>query len=178
MKKGASISRCDSIGLFRPFYQARLGECACRAEQNGRTPVYPVNSNSGPAALCLSTGYGCPKRTSTARTNGVRSEIARKPIISVQDEHARRGNVDDADADSAGREMGSIKHHLSINDQRQRLPRFARRVRERDHLSQEKTGNLPSPLPAVERQLDFSPVHWDFGVPITLSSTGLAQAAC
>jgi hypothetical protein len=26
----------------------------------------------------------------------------------------------------------------------------------RDHLHQEKTGNLPSPLPAVERQLDFS----------------------
>src|ERR671913_118692 len=26
----------------------------------------------------------------------------------------------------------------------------------RDHLRQEKTGDLPSPLPAVERQLDFS----------------------
>jgi hypothetical protein len=26
----------------------------------------------------------------------------------------------------------------------------------RDHLLQEKTGNLPSPLPAVERQLDFA----------------------
>jgi hypothetical protein len=26
----------------------------------------------------------------------------------------------------------------------------------RDHLRQEKTGNLPSPLPAVARQLDFS----------------------
>ena len=26
----------------------------------------------------------------------------------------------------------------------------------RDHLRQEKTGNLPSVLPAVERQLDFS----------------------
>src|ERR671910_2869956 len=26
----------------------------------------------------------------------------------------------------------------------------------RDHLRQEKTGNLPSPLPAVERQLEFS----------------------
>ena len=26
----------------------------------------------------------------------------------------------------------------------------------RDHLRQEKTGNLPSPLPAVGRQLDFS----------------------
>jgi hypothetical protein len=25
-----------------------------------------------------------------------------------------------------------------------------------DHLRQEKTGNLPSPLPAVERQFDFS----------------------
>jgi hypothetical protein len=26
----------------------------------------------------------------------------------------------------------------------------------RDHLRQEKTGNLPAPLPAVERQLEFS----------------------
>jgi hypothetical protein len=26
----------------------------------------------------------------------------------------------------------------------------------RDHLRQEKTGNLPSPLPEVERQVDFS----------------------
>ena len=26
----------------------------------------------------------------------------------------------------------------------------------RDHPGQEKTGNLPSPLPAIERQLDFS----------------------
>jgi hypothetical protein len=26
----------------------------------------------------------------------------------------------------------------------------------RDHLRQEKTGNLPSPLPGIERQLDFS----------------------
>ncbi len=26
----------------------------------------------------------------------------------------------------------------------------------RDHLRQEKTGNLPSPLPAVERQFDFA----------------------
>ena len=26
----------------------------------------------------------------------------------------------------------------------------------RDHLRQEKTGNLPSPLPAIERQVDFS----------------------
>ena len=26
----------------------------------------------------------------------------------------------------------------------------------RDHLRQEKTGNLPSPLPETERQLDFS----------------------
>jgi hypothetical protein len=26
----------------------------------------------------------------------------------------------------------------------------------RDHLRQEKTGNLPSPLPPVQRQLDFS----------------------
>ncbi len=30
------------------------------------------------------------------------------------------------------------------------------RIEMRDHLRQEKTGNLPSPLPAVDRQLDFS----------------------
>ncbi len=29
-------------------------------------------------------------------------------------------------------------------------------VEMRDHFRQEKTGNLPSPLPTVERQLDFS----------------------
>jgi hypothetical protein len=29
-------------------------------------------------------------------------------------------------------------------------------IETRDHLRQEKTGNLPSPLPAVERQLAFS----------------------
>jgi hypothetical protein len=29
-------------------------------------------------------------------------------------------------------------------------------IQMRDHLRQEKTGNLPSPLPPVERQLDFS----------------------
>jgi hypothetical protein len=29
-------------------------------------------------------------------------------------------------------------------------------IETRDHLRQEKTGNLPSPLPAAERQLDFS----------------------
>ena len=29
-------------------------------------------------------------------------------------------------------------------------------IQMRDHLRQEKTGNLPSALPAVERQLDFS----------------------
>jgi hypothetical protein len=30
------------------------------------------------------------------------------------------------------------------------------RIEMRDHLRQEKTGDLPSPLPAVERQVDFS----------------------
>src|SRR5215207_3885434 len=29
-------------------------------------------------------------------------------------------------------------------------------IKMRDHLRQEKTGNLPSPLPAIERQVDFS----------------------
>jgi hypothetical protein len=35
----------------------------------------------------------------------------------------------------------------------QRLPLT---IEMRDHLRQEKTGNLPSPLPETERQLDFS----------------------
>ena len=30
------------------------------------------------------------------------------------------------------------------------------KIEMRDHLRQEKTGTLPSPLPALERQLDFS----------------------
>ncbi len=29
-------------------------------------------------------------------------------------------------------------------------------IKMRDHLRQEKTGNLPSPLPELERQLDFT----------------------
>ena len=37
----------------------------------------------------------------------------------------------------------------------------------RDHLRQEKTGNLPSALPAVERQLDFSNGTLGSGAPIT-----------
>src|SRR3954466_6362390 len=37
----------------------------------------------------------------------------------------------------------------------------------RDHLRQEKTGNLPSPLPEVPRQLDFAVGPWDCGGRIT-----------
>ena len=40
----------------------------------------------------------------------------------------------------------------------------------RDHLRQEKTGNLPSPLPEVARQRDFSAgTSLDCGVPMTSS---------
>src|SRR4051812_8356925 len=47
----------------------------------------------------------------------------------------------------------------------------------RDHLRQEKTGNLRSPLPAIERQLDFSTGHSNSGAPITSSSTTATAAS-
>src|SRR5918993_2312648 len=47
----------------------------------------------------------------------------------------------------------------------------------RDHLRQEKTGDLPSPLPAVERQLDFSAGTLGLWGPITSSSTTGADAS-
>src|SRR5829696_8661865 len=49
-------------------------------------------------------------------------------------------------------------------------------IQMRDHLRQEKTGNLPSPLPQIERQLDFS-TRSGFGVQITSSSTTAMTAS-
>lgn len=54
-------------------------------------------------------------------------------------------------------EWGTVTAELVENDATRSLLRMLPLTIEmRDHLRQEKTGNLPSPLPAVERQLDFS----------------------
>ena len=54
-------------------------------------------------------------------------------------------------------EWGSVAAELAGNDATRSLIRMLPLTIEmRDHLRQEKTGNLPSPLPAIERQLDFS----------------------
>ena len=54
-------------------------------------------------------------------------------------------------------EWGMVSAELVDNDATRSLVQMLPLTIEmRDHLRQEKTGNLPSPLPAVERQLDFS----------------------
>ena len=54
-------------------------------------------------------------------------------------------------------EWGQVTAELTSNDATRSLVRMLPLTIEmRDHLRQEKTGNLPSALPAVERQLDFS----------------------
>jgi hypothetical protein len=54
-------------------------------------------------------------------------------------------------------DWGKVSAELVDNDATRSLIRMLPLTIEmRDHLRQEKTGNLPSPLPAVERQLDFS----------------------
>src|ERR671917_449187 len=54
-------------------------------------------------------------------------------------------------------DWGRVTAELVGNDATRALVRMLPLTIEmRDHLRQEKTGNLPSPLPAVERQLDFS----------------------
>ena len=62
-------------------------------------------------------------------------------------------------------EWGKVTGELVDNIATQSLVRMLPLTIEmRDHLRQEKTGNLPSPLPAVERQLDFSTGtlgHWN-----------------
>jgi hypothetical protein len=52
---------------------------------------------------------------------------------------------------------GKVTAELVDNDATRSLIRMLPiTIDMRDHLRQEKTGNLPSALPAVERQLDFS----------------------
>ena len=54
-------------------------------------------------------------------------------------------------------EWGKISAELVDNDATRSLVQMLPLTIEmRDHLRQEKTGTLPAPLPAVERQLDFS----------------------
>src|ERR687898_488122 len=54
-------------------------------------------------------------------------------------------------------DWGRVTAELVDNDATRALVRMLPLTIEmRDHLRQEKTGDLPSPLPAVERQLDFS----------------------
>jgi hypothetical protein len=54
-------------------------------------------------------------------------------------------------------DWGTITAELADNDATRSLVRMLPLTIEMlDHLRQEKTGNLPSPLPAVGRQLDFS----------------------
>ena len=54
-------------------------------------------------------------------------------------------------------DWGKVAAELVDNDATRALVRMLPLTIEmRDHLRQEKTGNLPSPLPALERQLDFS----------------------
>ena len=54
-------------------------------------------------------------------------------------------------------EWGKVSAQLVDNDATRALVQMLpMTVEMRDHLRQEKTGNLPSPLPEVKRQLDFS----------------------
>ena len=54
-------------------------------------------------------------------------------------------------------DWGNVTAELVDNDATRALVQMLPLTIEmRDPLRQEKTGNLPSPLPAVERQLDFS----------------------
>ena len=54
-------------------------------------------------------------------------------------------------------DWGNVTAELVDNNATRALVRMLPLTIEmRDHLRQEKTGNLPFPLPAIERQLDFS----------------------
>jgi hypothetical protein len=54
-------------------------------------------------------------------------------------------------------DWGKVTAELVDNNATQALvQRLPLTIEMRDHLRQEKTGNLPSALPAAERQLDFS----------------------
>jgi hypothetical protein len=54
-------------------------------------------------------------------------------------------------------DWGKVTAELADNDATRALDQMLPlTVEMRDHLRQEKTGNLPLPLPATERQLDFS----------------------
>lgn len=53
-------------------------------------------------------------------------------------------------------DWGQVTAELVDNNATRSLVQMPLTIEMRDHQRQEKTGNLPSPLPAVERQVDFS----------------------
>lgn len=58
---------------------------------------------------------------------------------------------------SISSEWGTVTAELVDNNTTQALiEMLPLTIEMRDHLRQEKTGNLPSALPAIERQIDFS----------------------
>lgn len=84
----------------------------------------------------------------------------RKPVLLLRALVVTLGLIGPAMAQeriSISSDWGNVTAELVDNDATRALVRMLPLTIEmRDHLRQEKTGDLPSPLPAVERQLDFS----------------------
>ena len=69
-------------------------------------------------------------------------------------------------------DWGKVTAELIDNDAtRSLLQMLPLTIEMRDHLRQEKTGNLPSPLPQSTASSISRPARWDSGAPITSSST-------
>lgn len=65
-------------------------------------------------------------------------------------------------------DWGDLHAELADNDvARALVEMLPLTIEMRDHLRQEKTGNLPSPLPESSDSSTSRPARWDFGVPIT-----------
>ena len=65
-------------------------------------------------------------------------------------------------------DWGRVTAELVENDATRSLVRMLPLTIEmRDHLRQEKTGNLPSPLPESSASSISRPARWDSGAPIT-----------
>jgi hypothetical protein len=128
---------------------------------------------SGPllvGKLPLISNYGLP----TSRANPCPPDgLLRQPLQGAQPAAATglvadgRAHGDDGDVGDPARmqlRIGGEGEALSrtcveptYNDATRSLVRMLPiTIDMRDHLRQEKTGNLPSALPAIERQLDFS----------------------
>jgi hypothetical protein len=63
-------------------------------------------------------------------------------------------------------DWGEAKAELLDNKQLDRFQMLPLTIEMRDQLRQEKTGNLPSPLPQPSDNLISQPGHWHFGSPI------------